>query len=176
MKKTKIVQSSSLRINFHSRKWQHWEIRSWQPWQEKFKRNILGTASLETRPFLELMRTTWTRSLKRMEAGSLKNCPRTEFGIWGVLSKLDDFLLNPQVRTQSWTVPGNIPEDRRGKRGTKWGSFPGWSSSWRRILRLSVPSLNQFWLRRSFSQLPLCNIRVELAKHLRRTQRDCSPN
>ena len=31
---------------------------------------------------------------------------RTEYHILGALSKLDEFLLNPQVRTQSGTVPG----------------------------------------------------------------------
>ena len=33
---------------------------------------------------------------------------RTESGILGVLPKLDDFLLNPQIRTHSGTVPGTF--------------------------------------------------------------------
>ena len=33
---------------------------------------------------------------------------RTESRIWGALSKLDEFLLNPQIRTHSGTVPGTL--------------------------------------------------------------------
>ena len=40
---------------------------------------------------------------------------RTESRILGPLSKLDKFLLNPQIRTHS----GTIPEHKRGKPGTK---------------------------------------------------------
>ena len=35
-----------------------------------------------------------------------KEISRTESRIWGALSKLDEFLLNPQVRTCSVAVPG----------------------------------------------------------------------
>ena len=45
-----------------------------------------------------------------------KEFSRTESGILGALSKLDEFLLNPQVRTCSVAVPGtsrsNEPENR----------------------------------------------------------------
>ena len=34
---------------------------------------------------------------------------RTESRILGALSKLDEFLLNPQIRTHSGTVPGTFP-------------------------------------------------------------------
>ena len=33
---------------------------------------------------------------------------RTEFRIFGALSNLDEFLLNPQIRTHSGTVPGTF--------------------------------------------------------------------
>ena len=36
---------------------------------------------------------------------------RTESCILGALSKLDEFLSNPQIRTFSGTTPGNIPAD-----------------------------------------------------------------
>ena len=46
-----------------------------------------------------------------------KEFSRTETRILGALSKLDEFLLNPQVRTCS----GNIQEQRLRKPGTQWG-------------------------------------------------------
>ena len=33
---------------------------------------------------------------------------RTESSIFGALSKLDEFLLNPQIRTHSETIPGTF--------------------------------------------------------------------
>ena len=53
---------------------------------------VLGTASHETRPFLELPRNISRKFLRRLKAESLKNCPRSsaETRIWGVLSKLDE--------------------------------------------------------------------------------------
>ena len=55
-----------------------------------------------------------------------KDFSRTESRILGALSKLDEFLLNPQVRTCSVAVPGtsNIQEQRLRKPGAHWGSFP----------------------------------------------------
>ena len=51
---------------------------------------------------------------------------RTESRFLGALSKLYDFLLNPQIRTHSGTVlgtfrnrSGNNPEHKRGKPGTE---------------------------------------------------------
>ena len=57
---------------------------------------------------------------------------------------------------------GNIPEHKRGKPETKWGSFPGWSSSWSGILRLSVSSFNLLRRRRGASQLH-CNLQRSIA-------------
>ena len=37
-----------------------------------------------------------------------QNCSRTKSRIFGALSNLDEFLLNPQVRTFSVTVPGTF--------------------------------------------------------------------
>ena len=45
----------------------------------------------------------------RLKAGLLKNCPKNlveQSRILGALSKLDEILLNPQVRTCFGTVPG----------------------------------------------------------------------
>ena len=43
---------------------------------------------------------------------------RTESRILGALSKLDDFLLNQQVRTHSETVPGTFRNTNVGSQGT----------------------------------------------------------
>ena len=69
---------------------------------------------------------------------------RTKYRILGALSKLDKFLLNPQMYTLR-NCSENIPEHWRGKRGTNWGSFPEWSPFWSRALCLSV--LQFSWLR-----------------------------
>ena len=83
--------------------------QSWQLFQGKHK-NILVTASHRTHSFLELPSNTSRRFLRRLKAGSLKELSqefsRTESRILGALSKLDEFFLNPQVRTLSGTVPG----------------------------------------------------------------------
>ena len=44
---------------------------------------------------------------------------RTEFRILGALSKLDEFRLNPQIRTHSENVPGTIQDTNVGNQGTK---------------------------------------------------------
>ena len=50
--------------------------------------------------------------MRRLEAESLKNCPRSSAGqspaFLGALSNLDEFLLNPQIPTHSGTVPGTF--------------------------------------------------------------------
>ena len=43
---------------------------------------------------------------------------RTEFRILGALSKLDEFLLNPQIRTHSGTVPGTFRNTNVENQGT----------------------------------------------------------
>ena len=58
---------------------------------------------------------------------------RTESRILGALSKLDEFLLNPQVRPFSGIVPGTFWNADVEKPGTKRGSFQNdtilkWSS------------------------------------------------
>ena len=47
-----------------------------------------------------------------------KEFSRTESRILGTLSKLDEFLLNPQVRTCSVSVPGASKNNNSGKRET----------------------------------------------------------
>ena len=44
---------------------------------------------------------------------------RTESSILGALSKLDEFLLNQQIRTHSETVPGTFRNTNVGDQGTK---------------------------------------------------------
>ena len=43
---------------------------------------------------------------------------RTKFRILGALSKLDEFLLNPQIRTHSGTVPGTFRNTNVENQGT----------------------------------------------------------
>ena len=52
-----------------------------------------------------------------------KEFSRTESRILGALSKLDEFLLNPQVRTCSVAVPGTSRNNNSEKPGNNWGSF-----------------------------------------------------
>ena len=53
----------------------------------------------------------------------LKELSRTEFRILGALSKLDEFLLNPQVRTCSIAVPED-PGTANQKTGSLLGIVP----------------------------------------------------
>ena len=83
--------------------------------------NILGTASHETRPFLESTRNISHKFLRRSKAESLiklfQEFGRTESRILDALSKLDEFLLNPQIRMHSGTIPGtsrNINVENQG--------------------------------------------------------------
>ena len=48
---------------------------------------------------------------------------RTESRILGALSKLDDFLLNPQIRTHSGTVPGTFRNTSVENQGTNEHDF-----------------------------------------------------
>ena len=48
---------------------------------------------------------------------------RTESRILGALSKLDEFLLNPQVRSCSVAVPGTSRNNKSENRGKKQRSF-----------------------------------------------------
>ena len=54
-----------------------------------------------------------------------KEFSRTESRILGALSKLDDFLLNPQIRTCSVAVPGTSRNDNSENRGTTENRSPG---------------------------------------------------
>ena len=79
--------------------------------QEKHKRDILGTPSHETRPFLELTRNISHEFPRRIKAESIKTVPGAQQDkvlILGALSKLDEFRLSPQVRKRSRTVPGTF--------------------------------------------------------------------
>ena len=82
-----------------------------------------------------------------------KEFSRTESRILGALSKLDKFLLNPQVRICSSSCSRNIQEQTFRKPGNHWGSFlrrflprsemlfsPLWSSEPPRGRRLSSQS------------------------------------
>ena len=67
----------------------------------------------------------------------------------------------------SWTVTdtlrnhyGNIPEHWRRKPGTKWGSFPEWSSSWNGAFCRSVPSFSWFRLRWGSSRLTVISPKI----------------
>ena len=60
--------------------------------------------------------------MRRLKAESLKDCPqefsRTESRILEFLSKLDEFLLNPQIRTHSGIVPGTFRNTNVENQGT----------------------------------------------------------
>ena len=67
------------------------------------------STSCQVRPFLEWTRKTLFKLPRRLKAGSLEMpqvISRTKSLILVSLSKLDEFLLNRQVQTQSRTVPG----------------------------------------------------------------------
>ena len=88
---------------------QRWGISgSWQLFQEKHKK-VLGTASRRTRSFQVWLKNTLQVSediAGRVTKNLSQEFSRTESRILGALSKLDEFLLNLQIRTCSRTVPG----------------------------------------------------------------------
>ena len=74
--KYKIILSSPPLNMFPLKRWQRWETSDcWQLCQGKYKKT-LETASHRTHLFLESPRNISRRFLRRLEAGSLKNCPR----------------------------------------------------------------------------------------------------
>ena len=81
---------------------------SWRLFQGKHKK-IVGIASDRTRPF-GITQEYSTQVFDGIECSVTKKLSqefnRTESSILGSLSKLGDFLFNPQVRTLSGTVPG----------------------------------------------------------------------
>ena len=95
---------------------------------------------------------------------------RTEYQILGALSKLDEFLLNPVVRTLSGTVPG-----------TSWNNdLENWESTMVRskndpsqsgVLCLSNQQFGWLWPGRDLSQPPISNSRSSQC-FLKRTVRD----
>ena len=123
----------------------------------RFKRNARGTSSHGQSRNTSVPRISeqYIKQLfEEFEGGfSKKLSPefsRTESPILGALSKLDEPTDTDTFRNRS----GKVPEDKRGKPGTKWGSFPGWSSSWSGTPRLSVPSFYWFRHRRGSSHYP----------------------
>ena len=77
IKKIQLIRSSLLMSIIPFKRWERKKTsENWQLFQGKHK-NILGTASHGTRPFLELLRITSHRFLRRLKAGSLKKCPRS---------------------------------------------------------------------------------------------------
>ena len=59
---------------------------------------------------------------------------RTWSRILGGLSKLHEFLLNPQIRMHSGTVPGTFRNTNVENQGKNKGRLPEWSPSWSRHL------------------------------------------
>ena len=68
-----------------------------------------------------------------------ENFTRTKSRTPDFLPNLDDFLLNPQVRMQSGTVPETSYNCDEGKPAVRKGSFPELSSSWRGYFNQQVP-------------------------------------
>ena len=90
--------------HFPFQRWQHWKTRgSWWPLQWKPNTNIQGTARL----IYEEYKTQVSAEIEgRITKKMSQDFGRTESRILVALSKLDEFLLKTQVRTQSGTVPG----------------------------------------------------------------------
>ena len=113
----KITNNSVLTTveHFLFKRWQHWETsESWQPFQEKHNRNILGTACHETRPFLESARSTSHKFPRKLKAESLKSCPRISAGQSPAF-----WLLFPNWTNFSWTHRyGHSPEPFQEHPGT----------------------------------------------------------
>ena len=104
--------------------WQHWEIgENWKLDQGKHKR-IQGRISRKTHLLRGWLLSTSPRFLNKSKRVSLKKLSpefsRTESRLLGALSKLDEFLLNLQVRTCSVafprTSPNNDSENRESTR------------------------------------------------------------
>ena len=99
-----------------------WNKRKLAAVARKHKRNILGTASHETRAFLPLNEEYITQVAKEIEGRVTKGLSqefiRTESCILGALPKLDEFLLNPQIRTHSGTVSGTLRNTNVENQGT----------------------------------------------------------
>ena len=83
---------------------------------------MLGTASHETRPFLELTRNLSHKFMRRLKAEAVKKLSqefsRTESRILGALTKLDEFLSNQQIHTHFETVPGTFRNTNVENQGT----------------------------------------------------------
>ena len=115
----------------------------------KHKRNILGTASHETLPFLKLTRNISYKFLRRLKAESQKTVPGVQqdrvphFGcsVWSRRISLEPTDTDA-LRNRS----GNIPEHKRGKPENEWGRLPDWASSWSR--HLPQPDYTKLWPRR----------------------------
>ena len=83
---------------------------SWQyhPWQQKQSQFLLIIHQNGTQPALWLR---WRNSLKQQLCYFLTQCQLSltrKSRILGTLSKLDEFLLNAQIRTLSGTAPGTF--------------------------------------------------------------------
>ena len=110
--KYKIIQSSKLRSIFPSRRWQLCETsESWQPSQEKQEEHPRNGQSRNT-SVPRINEEYISQVSEEIEGRVTKNLSsefsRTELRILGALCELDEFLLNPQVRTHSGSVPGKF--------------------------------------------------------------------
>ena len=122
--------------------WQHWETsESWQPFPEKHKKNILGTASHGARPSVESARIISQKFLRKSKAKSLRKCPSNSAGqspaFWVLGLNWTNFARTLRYG-HSLEPFRNIPEQWSRKPGTNWVSFPESSPSWSGVLYLSV--------------------------------------
>ena len=93
-----------------SKRWQHWKTyESWQPLEQKQQEHPRNGQSGNTsvrRINKEFITHVFEENEGRVTKKLSQKFSRTESRIWGALSKLDELLLNPQIRTHSGTVSG----------------------------------------------------------------------
>ena len=116
--------------------WQLFETSGkWQLCQRKHK-NILGTTSHRTHPFLELMNNTQRRFLWRLKAGSSKKVPTIQqdrVPQFRSSVKSRQYSLEPLDTDTFRNRSGNIPKHRLENQEPSWGCYQNyplvnWSS------------------------------------------------
>ena len=101
-----------------------------------------------------------------------KEFSRTESRILGALSKLDEFILNPQVRTCSVSVPGTTRNSNSGNREPNGDRSPNDPCPEARISSHHSGNLNSSEVEESPHTWSIQKLRKQVFRH-RVTQRSC---
>ena len=101
--------------HFPFKRWQHWETsESWQPFQKKTQLEHLRNGVSRTRLFLESAKSISHKFSRKLNAASLKSCPRISAGQSPAF-----WLLFPNWTIFSWTHRyGHSPEPFQEHPGT----------------------------------------------------------